>query len=299
METIAIVGPSGVLGQALVPELLEYGYNIKAIARNPVKTKRIFGNNIRICTCDLLSDDIGEKLSNLLTDCDALIHIATSIPKNRLNEKAWETNTLIRTRGTHYLIQAALMTGIKKYLQQSIIMAYPDCGSRWITEDTALDNSEKRKIICEPVSIMEHYVKIVSPEKMHWSILRGGLFVGPDTFQDVLLKNLADNKLSITYDGNNYISPVHVKDMAHAFVLALQNSKSGSIYNINDEPVTYLNYVQRIVNDCGYEMPHFDTQISCRLSHRCSNIKAKLELGWKPTHSIYPKIQKPDDYVDQ
>lgn len=290
MVKIAIAGPTGVLGRALIPLLLENGYEVRALARNTAKTKKIFGHSVEICECDLLSPAIAETLPTLLPGCDVVIHIATSIPHDFTDSEAWKVNTLLRTRGTELLLSAALKSGVKQYIQQSIIMAYPDCGSRWITEETKLDHSGERANVCGPIIQMEQQLQRISPDFIHWSILRGGVFVGPGTFQENDIESLRKGQMTAECDGHYYFSPVHVKDMASAFYLAMQRSKPGSVYNINDEPLTRIQYKNQLAELVGTSVPPTNQQLPCPPSHRCSNIKARLELGWQPVHPVYPKL---------
>ncbi len=290
METIAIAGATGVLGQALIPLLLENGFAVRALVRNPSKAKRLFSYSVEIIECDLLASGIEVRLPFLLTGCYSLLHLATAIPKNRKDSETWERNTLLRTDGTRNLLKAAIQSGIKQYIQQSIVIAYPDNGAHWITEETKLDNSEKRQLICKPVIDMEQQVRRISPDFLHWCILRGGIFVGPGTFQDDLIKQLKSGTELQECDGQYYFSPVHVNDIAQAFLLAIKKSKSGSIYNINDEPITRFHYLRHLSDILKAPDPKTKPELPCPASHRCSNIKARLELGWKPNCSIYPKL---------
>jgi len=72
---------------------------------------------------------------------DAVINLATHIPSSTLRmliPRSWRENDRIRRDGSACLVDAALRAGIVRFLQESFAPAYPDCGSRWITEDTPL-----------------------------------------------------------------------------------------------------------------------------------------------------------------
>src|SRR5947209_11513040 len=95
-----------------------------------------------------------------------------------------DATTRLRTEGTRRLLDAALAAGAGRYLQQSIVMAYPDGGDRWLDEGTPLDDSPARAAVCAPVAAMEGMLRDTDPERLGWCILRGGIFVGPGTGQD-------------------------------------------------------------------------------------------------------------------
>jgi uncharacterized protein YbjT (DUF2867 family) len=76
-----IVGATGVLGRALIPLLFQQGYRVRAIARSPEKVRALERAGIEAVQGDLLASETASQLPTLVTDCDAVIHIATAIPR--------------------------------------------------------------------------------------------------------------------------------------------------------------------------------------------------------------------------
>ena len=163
---VAVVGATGVLGRALVPLLLEHGYAVRAIVRSAAKAREVLPPGIEIVTGDLLDAQTGQKLPEWLAGCAAVLHIATAIPRDMSAPHAWDANNRLRTDGVRNLLQAALHAGAQQYLQQSIIMAYPDRGDEWITEDTPLDTSPERAGVNASVIAMEDFVRTLSADRL-------------------------------------------------------------------------------------------------------------------------------------
>lgn len=285
---IAIAGPTGVLGRALIPLLLEQGHRVVALARSPQKAHTVLPRAAEIVQHDLLASDVAE-LARLLRGCDAVLHIATAIPADMDAPGAWDANTRLRTEGTELLLTAALQAGVTRYLQQSITMAYPDRGDAWIDEQTPLDPTSRRGVT-NPVVTMEGLVRARASGKMHWCILRGGAFVGPDTFQVTDLADLAAGRLVVPCDGRNFISLIHVADMAAAFAAALVHAPDGSIFNIVDEPLRNGDYLDRLADLTGVPHPARALDRPCPPSWRCSNAAARAALPWSPAHSLFPHV---------
>jgi nucleoside-diphosphate-sugar epimerase len=237
---------------------------------------------------DVLLPKNQRPLPTLLNDCQAVLHIATSIPRDPGAPGAWEMNTRLRTDGTRSLLNAALAAGVECYLQQSIVMAYPDRSDEWITEDTPLDTSSQRAGITRPVIMMENLLRAVSPQRLRWCILRGGAFVGPGTAQEDEIMRLHSGEAIIAGDGLNFFSPIHVADMATACAAALRDALAGSIFNIVDEPLRQGEYLDRLAELIGAPPPRRDPAQPRPPSWRCSNIAARAILHWQPTHSIWP-----------
>ncbi len=285
---VAVVGSTGVLGRALIPLLLQGGHTVRALARSAEKARLLLPQDAQIFECDLLSPNIEGHLPSLLNGCDAVIHIATSIPRDFNAPNAWDANTRLRTDGVRLLLDASREVGVKRYIQQSITMAYPDMSDDWITEDMPLDSSPERAWLCAPVIAMEQMLRNVPFAELEWCILRGGTFVGKDTFQESTIERLRIGKEIVPCDGRNFTSLIHVLDMASAIVAAIENASPGSVFNIVDEPLRYGEYLDRLADSIGIPRPRRDKVIECPPSWRCSNQAAKARLRWQPLHGIIP-----------
>jgi nucleoside-diphosphate-sugar epimerase len=172
--------------------------------------------------------------------------------------RAWDANTRLRTDGVRLLLQAALKAGAKQYLQQSITMAYPDHGDEWITEGMPLDTAPDRATVCAPVIAMEDLVRTLATDRLRWCILRGGSFVGPGTFQENLLANLRNGQHVIAGTGQNFVSLIHVADMASAVLAALKYAPDRSIFNIAVEPLREGEYLDRLADAMSVPRPARD-----------------------------------------
>jgi len=164
---------------------------------------------------------------------------------------------------------------IRIYVQQSIALAYPDMGDRWIGEDVPLDSSPERSGICAPVITMQNLVKDIPANSMRWCILRGGMFVGRNTAQDEIIQRLHAGQEVIPGDGRNFISPVHANDMASAIAEALEHAPNASVFNINADPVREGDYADTLAAAIGAGKPHRDLKRPNPSSFRCSNNSAK------------------------
>jgi 2-alkyl-3-oxoalkanoate reductase len=290
---VCLAGATGVLGRSLVPKLIAAGHSVRALARDPQKAESYFSRaEVEIVECDLLGPGMEARLAPMMEGCEAVIHAATSIPRDFTAPGAWTTNTHLRIRGTGRLQRAALDVGVTTFIQQSIVMAYRDGGNDWLDETTRIDQSPERRDICHPVAIMESMMRLFArqPKSMRWTILRGGFFVGPETFQSAVVEQIRRRELIVPADGSYYISLVHVEDVADAYVAALERAPTASIFNINAEPLTYGEYVDGLANRLHAPHPPRDPSKPHPVSHRASTQAAREILRWEPKHSIWPEL---------
>ena len=279
--TVLVVGATGVLGRALIPLLIAGRHRVLAIARDastadlPAEVEAIDAN--------LLEDDLLE----LVHGCDAVVHIATAIPSDASAVGAWDTTARLRTEGTRRLLNAALASRVRRYVQQSIVMAYRDGGDAWLDETAPLDDSPERADICGPVIEMEEMIREVRPRVLGWTILRGGSFVGVHG-ESTLIDKLRTGQVVVAGDGSNYVSLVNVEDMASAVAASLEFAPAGSTFNIVDEPLHYGDYVDALSDLIGVTRPRRAAELPLPPSWRCTNRAALTSLGWMPRERIWP-----------
>jgi nucleoside-diphosphate-sugar epimerase len=285
-----------VLGRALLPLLLESGHSVRALSRHPVSPAL----GVESAAGDLLTSD----LSPIVDGCEAVVHAATAIPSNPSLPGAWDRNTELRTLGTQRLIAASEAMRVRRYVQQSIIMAYADGGDAWLDEHAPFDASPARASTVAPVREMESLVRASS---LNWCILRGGQFAGPGTSQDALLSALSSRTATLPCGGAYFISPVHPADMAAAVVAAALSATAAhhTTFNIVSEPLRYADYLDRLAEHVNRPAasvdrltslrplppPRRDASRPCPPSHRCTAAAAHQHLAWHPTHSIWPETR--------
>jgi nucleoside-diphosphate-sugar epimerase len=221
-----------------------------------------------------------ESLYIAARGCDAALHLATAIPRS--GNRDWSLNDRIRREGTQNLLAAATGNGVRRYVQQSIVFLYGGSGEELATEDTPV---QAPSAVIQSAADME---ELVRASALDWCILRGGHFYGPGTGREEGWRQSArEGNLAYPGDGSDFISLVHVVDMARAIVLATESAPARSIYNIvDDEPVSYKQLYTFITSQLGVDAPQGGGRIVLP-SLRCSNARAKEELGWQPAYPSY------------
>lgn len=278
---VFIVGASGVIGRNLIPTLLARGDQVVALVRSIERAEAIAGPGVDLVEGDLLqlSED---QLAELLTGCDAAAHLATALRRDSPGRETTNTNEALRTEGTAKLLRAAERAGVRRYVQQSIAFATVDAGEEWVDESTPLDTAPGR--IGNVIEAME---SLVRESHLEWLILRGGIFVGPGTFEDDTIARLRAGTERIAGDGSNWVSPIHVADYADAVALALEAPEARAVLNITAEPIRQRDYIERLSTALDVPPAPLDSEARMRQSYRCSNAAAREMLGWSPRRSIW------------
>jgi len=123
---IFLAGASGVIGQRLIPRLVQAGHVVGGLTRSPSKTELLSHLGAEPILCDVFDR---EALIQAVRDFgpDVVLDELTDLPDDaaQISELA-DLDARIRTEGTRNLIEAARRSGSPKILAQSVAWQLPD-----------------------------------------------------------------------------------------------------------------------------------------------------------------------------
>lgn len=279
---IAILGATGVLGRHVTPRLTADGQRVRALVRRPeaAGVARACGADIRVA--DIFDLD---SLRAALEGCDIAINLATALP-GPSGRGDFVANDRLRREGTPIWVKACREAGVARVLQQSIAMVNA-AGDLLADEDTAPAE------IREPTAAAAIAAAIamegaVRGSDLDWIVLRGGLFYGPGTgFDDDWLARAAAGKLRLPGDGNDFVSLIHIADMATAVIASVRAWPSCQTLIIaDDSPARWTDVFGYIAKMTGTPEPTVGGRAGFP-SFRVSNAKARRVLGWSPAYADY------------
>ncbi|MGE3745835.1 MAG: NAD-dependent epimerase/dehydratase family protein [Sphingomonadaceae bacterium] len=110
--TVAVTGGSGFTGGALIKRLLDEGYSVRAIYRNPSKVEAADGLTI-------IAGDINDEaaLAEMVKGCDTVFHIAAMYRSDGLPSEYMQVNY----EGTLAVLEAAKKAGVRRFVVTSTI----------------------------------------------------------------------------------------------------------------------------------------------------------------------------------
>src|SRR6476646_541730 len=123
---IFLAGASGVIGQRLIPRLVEAGHVVGGLTRSSSKTELLRHLGAEPILCDVFDR---EALIQAVRDFkpDVILNELTDLPDDvaKIGEHA-DLNARIRTEGNQNLIEAARQSGSPKILAQSVAWQLPE-----------------------------------------------------------------------------------------------------------------------------------------------------------------------------
>ena len=123
---IFLAGASGVIGQRLIPQLVQAGHVVGGLTRSADKTELLSKLGAEPILCDVFDR---EALIQAVRDFkpDIVLNQLTDLPDDAEQiPKLGERNARIRTEGNRNLIEAAQQSGSPKILAQSLAWQLPD-----------------------------------------------------------------------------------------------------------------------------------------------------------------------------
>ncbi len=309
---VFVAGATGVLGRALVPQLVERGHEVVGMTRSKSKQELVRSLGARPVVADALdADAVGEAVA--VTQPEVIVHQLTALSgpmslrdaRHPERSSAFMLTNRLRTEGTDHLLSAGRAVGAQRFVAQSFgAFRFAGSGGPVLTEDDPVDASlpGAHQPGLEAILYLERAVtSIVSGEGL---VLRYGGFYGPGTAislapDAVMAVAVRKRRLPVIGDGGGVFSHIHVSDAASATVVALERGRPG-IYNIvDDEPAPAREWLPVLASALGAKPPRHIPRWLARLlagemattmmteAKGASNGKAKRELGWQLRYSSW------------
>lgn len=287
---IFVAGGTGVLGRATLPALLAAGYAVRSTARGKDKAQLVRSMGAEPVECDLYDRS---SIRKAIAGCDAVIRLTTKIGSmSKLRDpKFWVETNRLRTEGARVMVDAAIAEGVPTYVHESVTFVYADGGTRWLTEDSPID--EAGNDVMRATLAGESEAARFSETGGKGIALRFGGFYSADAPSTQEMLTMAQRRLLFQFGaGENYFSSIYLPDAGCAVAEAV--TVPAGIYNVcDDEPVLFAEYLRALAAAAGTKKPlHMPAFLGPVMfgqvwkyfsrSQRVSNAKLKRAAHWEP-----------------
>jgi nucleoside-diphosphate-sugar epimerase len=309
---IFVAGASGVLGRALVPQLVGRGHEVIGMTRSASKQDLVRSLGARPVVADGLdADAVAQAVAS--AEPEVIVHQLTAL-SGKLSARdmrhperssmAMMTNRL-RTEATDHLLAAGRGAGARRFLAQSFTaFRWARTGGPVLTEADPVDDNPPAALRAPLAGILHVERTVPTIEWGEGLVLRYGGFYGPGTAisrapDAPMAAPIRKRWFPIIGDGRGVWSHVHIDDAAAATVAAVDRGEPG-IYNIvDDEPAPVREWLPVLASALNAKPPRRIPRWLGRLaageaatlmmteSRGASNAKAKRELGWQPRYASW------------
>jgi nucleoside-diphosphate-sugar epimerase len=303
---IFVAGASGVLGRALVPQLVARGHEVVGMTRSASKQDLVRSLGARPVVADALDPDaVARAVAS--AEPEVIVHELTALsgPMSARDMRhpdrssaATMTNRL-RTEATDHLLAAGRAVEARRFVAQSFTaFRWARMGGSVLTEADPIDDNPPAALRAPLVGILHVERAVTAIEWGEGLVLRYGGFYGPGTGISLapdaqMAGPIRRRRFPIVGDGGGVWSLIHIDDAAAATAVAVERGRPG-IYNVvDDEPAPVREWVPALASALGAKPPRRIPRWLARLlageaatvmmteAKGASNAKAKRELGWQ------------------
>ncbi len=224
---VVITGATGFVGQVIVKQLLEAGDEVVVLTRNVAKAAITLGSS-----CHYYQWNDSESLPPLeaLEGADGIINLMGETISERWDENQKKKIYSSRINGTKKLVEALekLKNGPKSFISTSAIGIYGNRGPEELNESSTVADDFLAKV-CKD---WENEANKARNHGVRLAIIRVGIVLGKGG--GALAKMLPIFKLGgggPLGSGNQYMSWIHVEDLASMYLEALKNPSIKGVLN--------------------------------------------------------------------
>jgi nucleoside-diphosphate-sugar epimerase len=291
---VLLTGATGFVGSAIAHELLRRGHHVIGLVRDPAKAGKLAALGVHLERGDMLEPDTYRPL---VAQADAVIHAAQLGVSGRFNQANKQKINAADALMTTTLADECVRHG-KKLVYASGCFNYGNHDEEWIDETTAATPSPLGE---GHHAMVQYLLDRHQREGLRVTIITAGFVYGPGgMFKTAFFDQLQKGQLRVIGPGHNYWSPVHVADLAQAFVLAAEQAHDGQSFNaVDDEPIRLRQLVDTLTDAYGAKRvgtiyPWLMGLLlgaplvkSLTSSFRVRNAKSKRVLGWQPRYATF------------
>lgn len=266
---ILITGATGVVGLAVVDRLLQEGYPLRALVRDPATAKGLLPASVELIEGSL-EDVVG--LQEALRGCEACIHIAGLV---EFGDK--HRDLLLKTNhgGTANVVNACLgEPGLKHLIHFGSVAAIPMAAG---DEKTVPRPRQYSSYYGFTKRLSEMEVERGGAEGLGFTILRPSVVLGrhPKLRSSSAVLRVAARPTTVCPPGD--LHWVAVADVAEAVAKALGHTPEGKTYVLDAEPTLWRNFFTEYRRQAGtigtvYSVPKGMVSVVGRLSPLLSGL---------------------------
>jgi len=291
-KTVLVTGGAGYVGSALVPKLLNKGYNVRVL------DLYIFGEEVLAAVRsnpglteikgDLRNPDVVRRA---VQGCDAVIHLACIS-----NDPSFELDPLLG-RSINYdcfrpLVRMSKDAGVKRFIYASTSSVYGIKDEDNVTEDLPLKpltDYSKYKALCEDVLIEERVAGFTTV------ILRPATVCGYaprlrlDLSVNILTTHAINNGRITVFGGQQKRPNIHIEDVTDLYVRSLEwphEKIDGQVFNAGYENLKMMDLAEVVREVIGKRTEIVTTPTNDNRSYHISSEKIKRELGYVPNRTV-------------
>lgn len=293
---VFLAGASGAIGEPLIAALLKQGHSVVGMTTSKERAKKLQAKGAEAVVVDAF-DALAVQTAVRRSGAQVIIDQLTSLPKDLSDMPKYAAgDRRLRIEGGGNLFQAAVTSGVRRYLQQSSGFFLKGGGGTLADESSGFDVNASPGVAASAQTYAELEARLFSSDKIDGVALRYGFFYGPNTWYHPggsAAEMVMRQEIPVVGRGEGVSSFVHIEDAVTGTVAAL-SAKPG-VYNlVDDYPSPQAAWLPAFAKFLAAPNPPSMTEAEVKAAagedtvyyatnlSGASNAKAKRVLGWTP-----------------
>lgn len=279
---VLVTGAAGHLGNVLVRELLEHGYEVRAMVLPNEDVSALVGLDVEIKLGNVLDS---KSLERVLKGIDYVFHMAgivCIVPGE--DELVWNVNV----EGTRNVLKAAKKAKIKRLVYTSSIHALSRHWKGTIDEEVPFDPDNPVGTYDRTKATASLAVNQAIKEGLDAVIVCPTGVVGPYDFRGSsmgeLVNDLSQHHVHMLVEGAYDF--VDVRDVAIGHRLALEKGKTGQVYILSGHQIKLFELKEMVQRIVGFTTPTINIPL------KLANIGADLATLYYRIAKKQPKFTR-------
>ncbi|KXK10825.1 MAG: dTDP-glucose 4,6-dehydratase [Microgenomates bacterium OLB23] len=303
MKRIVVTGGAGLIGSALITQLLEKDHNVICIDNFLTGSREALTPFMTHANFSLIEHDVTMPLPKIDGHIDWIFHLASPASPNHNSPISYHSlpmeTMMVNTKGTHQLLDLALQHNAR-FIFASTSEVYGDPLEHPQKEsyNGNVSTTGPRSIYDEAKRFGETLTAYYARDKhLDGRIVRIFNTYGPGMRKDdqrmlvnFVTQALENKDITIYGDGTQTRSLGYVKDTARGIIMYMEKDNlAGEIINIGSQVEhTVLEYAHMVIKLTGSKsnIVHLHDVTDDPQRRQPDISKAKLLLNWQPTTSL-------------
>lgn len=308
---VLVTGGSGYFGSLLIHKLLKKGFDLGSL---DVNKPGVLSKDVEFHKVDIRDQ---KSLDNCVSEYDVIFHNVAQVPLAKNKKLFWEVNV----EGSRNICESALNNNVQKIVYTSSSAIYGVPKHNPVDENTIpIPGEAYGRAKLEGERIFEEFCK----NGLNVSIIRPRTILGHGRLGifSILFRWVSEGvNIPVLDNGDNIYQFVHAYDLADACILALENNREFSTYNIGASD--YITMRETLENLCEYaatgskvySLPLLPIEILMNITSKIRLIplspyhslmygrslyfnidKAKKELGFLPKYTTNEMFRESYDW---
>lgn len=296
IKTVYVTGGGGYVGSALVPALLDKGYEVRVLDLF-MYGEDVFDTIEDKSKLTLYKGDLRDRelLEKSIPGSDAVIHLACIS-----NDPSYELDPAL-SKSINYdaflpLVDVSKDAGVRRFIYASSSSVYGIKDEPEVTEDLPLEpltDYSKYKAMCED------YLNRQASDDFVATTIRPSTVCGYaprlrlDLTVNILTNHAINNGLITVFGGQQKRPNLHIKDMVDVYLFMLRQEEGKvqkKIYNVGYENFKVMEIAEKVKATLDADVEIKVTPSDDNRSYHVNSDKIRNELGFTPKHTIEEAI---------